>query len=384
MMNKHNNPTIAGGFRQRSRRLIATSVALAAALGAAACGGPSGSESGTGSKPSGAHAKRDGFDPSSLKGISATLSGSGSTFQANFLNSSIDVLAGAVPGVTINYGGGGSGKGKTDLQNGVVDFAGTDSLVKDADRAKYSGELLYFPTVVAPITVPYRLDGVEELRLDGPTLSKIFTRSITSWNDPALVAINTGTKLPATPITVCHRSDASGTTTNFTKFLAAAGGTDWTLGSGDSIDWDPNTQGGAGNAGVAQCVKAKEGAIGYVDYSDAVAQKLVVAEISNADGDFVRPTLDAASAAVAATKINEDLTFDPINAAGEGAYPITSPTWVLVLAGQSDRSRGSALVGFLRFLLTDGQQLASGSGYAPLPETLADAALEQLDRVGLP
>ena len=167
-----------------------------------------------------------------------TLNGSGSTFQKTFDQVAIAAFQQKNSGITVNYAGGGSGKGKTDLQTKTVDFAGTDSLVKDADLASYQGgAILYFPIVAAPITVSFNLSGVSSLQLSGPTVAKIFGGKITKWNDAAIAAENSGVTLPDTNITVVHRADASGTTSNFTKYLVAAGGTDWTLGNGDTVNW---------------------------------------------------------------------------------------------------------------------------------------------------
>jgi ABC-type phosphate transport system substrate-binding protein len=167
-----------------------------------------------------------------------TLNGSGSTFQKTFEQVVIAAFQQKNSGITVNYAGGGSGKGKTDLQTKTVDFAGTDSLVKDADLGSYQGgSILYFPIASAPITVSFNLSGVSSLQLSGPTIAKIFGGKITKWNDAAIAAENSGVSLPDTNITVVHRADASGTTSNFTKYLVAAGGTDWTLGSGDTVNW---------------------------------------------------------------------------------------------------------------------------------------------------
>jgi ABC-type phosphate transport system substrate-binding protein len=168
----------------------------------------------------------------------ATLNGSGSTFQKTFDQVAIQGFQQKNSGVTVNYAGGGTGKGKTDLQTKTVDFAGIDSLVATADLPKYQGgAILYFPTVSAPITVSYNVSGVSNLQLSPSTLAKIFSGKITSWDDPAIKADNPGASLPSTAITVVHRADASGTTSNFTKYLVSAGGSDWTLGSGDTVSW---------------------------------------------------------------------------------------------------------------------------------------------------
>jgi ABC-type phosphate transport system substrate-binding protein len=168
----------------------------------------------------------------------ATLNGSGSTFQKAFDQAVIEAFQKANPGVTVNYAGGGSGKGKTDLQTKTVDFAGTDSTVKPEDLSKYQGgTILYFPTVAGPITVSFNVSGLDSLKLTAPTLAKIFSGKITKWNDAAIAADNPGLTLPDTAITVVHRADASGTTSNFTKYLTSAAGSDWTLGSGDTVTW---------------------------------------------------------------------------------------------------------------------------------------------------
>ena len=166
--------------------------------------------------------------------------------------------------------------------------------------AKFKGgEFLYFPTVAAPITVSYNLDGVDELQLTPDTIAKIFQRQITTWNDPAIAADNPGAKLPATPIVVAHRSDGSGTTENFTKFLVAAAPTDVDARSpGSTVEWPADTQAGNGNAGVAPIVKGTAGAIGYVDLSDAKATGLQFAKVKNKAGKFVEPTLEGAAAAL--------------------------------------------------------------------------------------
>src|SRR5262249_1743212 len=163
---------------------------------------------------------------------------SGSTFQDAFNQKAITEFKTKAPNVAVTYTKSGSGAGKTDLQNKVVQFAGTDSLISDADKPKFQGgTVLYFPTVDAPITGPYNLSGVDKLQLSGETLAGIFSTSVTTWNDPKIAADNPGVNLPNTPIVVVHRSDASGTTNNFTKFLTKAGGGAWTLGSADSINW---------------------------------------------------------------------------------------------------------------------------------------------------
>ena len=308
-----------------------------------------------------------------------TLNGSGSTFQQPFDQAVIQAFVQANPSVKINYAGGGSGKGKQDLSDQVVDFAGTDSLVKDdAAAAMKGGKFLYFPTVAAPITVSYNLSGVDKLQLSADTIANIFERKITKWDDPAIKADNPDATLPGTAITVAHRAEASGTTSNFTNYLVSAAPTAWTLGGGDTVNWPADTQAGNGNGGVAQIISSTAGAIGYVDFSDAKGANLTFASIKNQAGSYVEPSLDGVSAALAQTTVNDDLTYKPLNAAGADTYPIATPTWILVYQNQTDKAKGEAIKAFLTFIYGEGQTIAPTANYAPLPDSLKSKALSQV------
>jgi len=150
------------------------------------------------------------------------------------------------------------------------------------------------------------------------------------------------------------------------------------------VQWPANNQAGTGNAGVAQAVAGTDGAIGYVDYSDAKAADLTYAQIKNADGQYVEASLDGASAAIAGATVNADLTYDPIYTKGATAYPITSPTYEIVYANQTDKEKGAATVAFLQFMLTDGQDLAEGVDYAKLPDSMRNQAIAQLSKIEVP
>jgi phosphate transport system substrate-binding protein len=258
--------------------------------------------------------------------------------------------------------------------------------VKPEDVPKYKGgELLYFPTVAGPITISYNLPDVKTLKLSPDTIAAIFQRDVKTWDAAPIKADNPGVTLPSTAITVVHRSDGSGTTENFTKFLVAAAPS-WKLKSGSTVEWPADTEAAAGNQGVASAVKSssKTGQIGYVDLSDAKAAILQTAQVKNKAGMFVGPTVAGAEAAVAGTTIKDDLTYNPLWADGDKAYPITSPTWILAYKNQTDKAKAEALVGFLRHLLTAGQDLANSIDYAKLPTTLRDKAIAQLDKVVIP
>ncbi len=199
-----------------------------------------------------------GLDYSKLSG---SLVASGATFPKSFYDEAIANLATTAPNLTVEYGGGGSGKGRSDLQEKVVDFAGTDGVVKAEDIAKFTGgEFVYVPTVIAPITMSYNLPGVDTLQLSPATIAGIYQLTITNWNDAAIAADNPGVTLPDQAIVAARRADGSGTTENFTKFLKAAVGPDaggtWALGSGSTVEWPAGTQAGDGNSGVAQLVKS--------------------------------------------------------------------------------------------------------------------------------
>ncbi len=349
-------------------------VLLAAVVVASAC-------SSSANDPSGGSGGPEGTTPaSSALGVEATLNGSGATFPKAFYEEAIaDFSGGVAPDVVVNYGGGGSGKGKRDLADQIVQWAGTDSLVSSADKGNFKGgAFLYFPTVAAPITVSYNVAGVRELDLSPDTVAGIFQSDITTWDAPEIRADNPAATLPSLPITVVHRSDGSGTTANFTSYLAAAAPDTWRLEPGDSVNWPTSTQAGNGNNGVAQIIAQTDGSIGYVDFSDARATGLTFASIENRDGQFVAPTLEGASAALAGAVVREDLTYDALDASGPDAYPITASTYLIAYVDQPDRALGDALEGWISYLLTDGQDLAPTVDFAPLPDSLRQRAIAQL------
>jgi phosphate transport system substrate-binding protein len=320
--------------------------------------------------------------------LKATLNSSGSSFAKIYLEEAITNFTKTNPGVTINYGAGGSGKGRQDLADQVTDFAASDSPIPAADLPKFKGgAVLYFPFVVAPITVSYNLD-VPKLQLSPDTIAKIFQRQIKMWNDAAIAADNPGVTLPATDIVVAHRSDSSGTTDNFTKFLDRASGATgsgvWTLKSGSTIEWPTDTQAGNGNAGVAQIVQGTPGAIGYIDYADAKTLGLKFASVKNKAGKFVEPTLEAASAAAAGSKVNPDLTFSAPWADGDASYPITFQSFILVYKKQADKNKGLATEAFIRYVLGDGQKITTALNYGPVPADLITKEIAQLGLIELP
>ncbi|MEZ5145254.1 MAG: phosphate ABC transporter substrate-binding protein PstS [Acidimicrobiales bacterium] len=343
----------------------------------AACGKKEETGGGTGSTTGGTAAGGS----ADVANLSGKLQGSGATFPKPFYEEVKASLQKSAPKLTVDYAGGGSGKGKQDLADNVVDFAGSDSPVAEADLSKFKGgAILYTPTVAAPITVSYNLSGVDKLQLSPDVLANIFQKKITTWNNAAIAGDNPGVTLPSEPIVTVVRSDGSGTSSNFSKYLKAAS-PEFTIEPGDSPKWPEGTQTGNGNAGVAQAVKSTAGAIGYVDYSDAKATGLTFASIKNKAGSYVAPSLDGASAALAGAKINLDLTYNALNADGAEAYPITAGTWIIIYQKQPDATKGTNLKGYLNYILTDGQALAEGVDYAKLPANLQQQAVAQLSKI---
>jgi phosphate transport system substrate-binding protein len=358
----------------RRRRQVATAGFAVVAIGLAACSSSSSSSSSAASTGS--------SSASSSASLSGTLNGSGSTFQTVFQQAAISAFKSVQPGMTVNYGSGGSGKGRTDLASGVVNYAGSDSPIPAAETANFKGKsVLYFPVIIGPITLAYNLSGVSNLKLDPTAIANIFQGKITKWNDAAIAADNPGVSLPSTPITTAVRSDSSGTTQNFTLFLKDAVPSVWTLGSSSTIKWPTTSRAGNGNPGVAQVVKSTSGAIGYVDYSTAKATGLSVASVKNKDGAYIAPSPASASAAAAGVTPASDLTFAAAWAPGANAYPITYQSWVLVYATQPNANDAAMLKAYLGYLLGSGQQLLGNLGYAPLPSSLDQMATAQLSKI---
>jgi phosphate transport system substrate-binding protein len=306
----------------------------------------------------------------------ATLDASGATFQKAFQEVAIEGYTKANPRTKIN-----SGKGRQDFADQVVDFACTDAPYKDADLGKVKGgDFFYIPNVLGAITVSFNVEGVDKLNLSAEVLAKIFQRDIKKWNDPAIAADNKDAKLPDADIVVAHRSDGSGTTENFTKYLDKASGGAWKLKAGSTVEWPADTQAGNGNGGVAQIVKSTKGAIGYVDLSDAKASGLKYAAIKNQAGKFADPTAESVSAAGDGIEVNDKLLFSALDAKGDAAYPITAQSWCMIYA--KPKANAGALKAYFKYMLTDGQKLLPEIDFAPIPKSLQDKALAQLDKVG--
>jgi phosphate transport system substrate-binding protein len=350
-----------------------------------ACGGDSSTKTtpstGSGAAASSAAPKMD------YSKLSGTLTADGSSFANTYYQKVITQFASSAAGLKVTYTASSSGQGRADLGNKLEDWIGTDAPPSASDPPFQGGPTLLFPTTAGAITVSYHVTGIdkEKLQLSPDTIAKIFEGQVTTWNDPVIKADNPDLTLPATPIAPVRRSDGSGTTQNFTKYLVAASPTVWTLGTDKDLGdkWPKGFLAEKGSAAEATTIATTEGAIGYVDLPDAVNNDaLGFAKIKNSGGTYVDP-IDAAGteAAVAGAAVKDDLSFDPLNGKDAKAYPITGPTYILVYAKQADQAHVDNLKGWLNFVLTDGQNLASDLGYTKLPDSLAAKALTQLGKI---
>ena len=377
----------------RTATLRTTAVAIAV-LGLLDACGDSGSSATTSSTP-GATAVCQGTTakPGYTNGIAAqpspatSLSGAGSTFVAPMM--SVWTSAYASNGVQVAYQGIGSGGGIKQIQAGTVDFGDSDAYMKDSDIALAKGPILQIPVVLAPVVVIYNLSGVATgLKLNGETLGKIFAGQITSWNDPAIQGQNSGVQLPNQPIATVHRSDGSGTTDIFTDFLTkespswvtALGGADKSRGK--TVAW-PNGIGGKGNDGVSGAVGQTPGSIGYVELGYALTQHLTYADVKNKAGAYIEPCNQTVLAATNGVTYPADLRFDLTDGSDPHAYPITGTTWTLIYQNQMAAPKAAALINFLSWVLTTGQDMTASVNYQPLGKDLQQKCIDQLKKMTL-
>ena len=313
------------------------------------------------------------------------LNGAGATFPYPIYSKWFSDYATAT-GVKINYQSIGSGGGIRQLTEGTVDFGASDAPMSDTEMAKMKSPVLHFPTVLGAVVITYNIPGLTKaIRLTGPVVADIFAGRITKWNDARIASLNAGLKLPSTDILVVHRSDGSGTTYIFSDYLSNVSPA-WAQspGKGKELAW-PVGVGGKGNEGVAGQVKQLPGAIGYVELAYAKQNSLPFADLQNASGEFVTPTIESVTtaAAAAASKLpaNTDYRLSIVNAAGKGAYPISSFTFLLVHQTQPDATKGKKLVDFLRWYLRNGEKSAASLDYAPLPASMIAQLEKRLNTI---
>jgi phosphate transport system substrate-binding protein len=327
-------------------------------------------------------------DTTAAGGVSSgvDLTGAGATFPQPIYNKWFNDYA-TKTGIKINYQSIGSGGGVRQIIEQTVDFGATDGPMSDEElsRAK-GGPILHIPTVLGADVITYNVPGVPHgLKLTGEAIADIFLGKIKKWNDPRIATLNAGVTLPNTDILVVHRSDGSGTTYIFTDYLATVS-PEWSrvVGRGKEVKW-PAGIGAKGNEGVAGQVKQTPGSIGYVELAYAKQNRLAYAQVRNAAGQYVEPTIESitAAAAGAASKLppNTDYRVSIVNAPGVSAYPISSFTWLLVYRNPADSVKGRKLNEFLRWALTEGERSAAALDYAPLPAAVSQQLLTRLDSI---
>jgi phosphate transport system substrate-binding protein len=312
-----------------------------------------------------------------------TINGAGATFPYPIYSKWFSEYGKEHPDVQINYQSIGSGGGIRQLSAQTVFFGATDGPMTEDQLLAAPSRILHFPTVLGGVVPVYNLPEAGELKFSGPLLANIFLGKVTKWNDGAIAAENPGVNLPATDITVVHRADGSGTSYIFCDFLAKTS-PEWKskVGVATAVSW-PTGVGGKGNEGVAGLVKQTPGSIGYVELIYASQNGIAYGAVKNMAGQYVKASLESVTAAAASTegKMPADFRVSIANAPGQGSYPISSFTWLLLYEHNGDSGRAKAMTDFVRWAITDGQKYANELGYAPLPQSVVKLELAALAKV---
>jgi phosphate transport system substrate-binding protein len=359
-------------------RLAAVGVAASGALLLAGCGAanetapPAGGDSAT-------------------SDVSGTIAGAGASSQQAAMEAWIAGFSGVAPDVTVNYDPTGSGAGRTQFTAGAVQFAGSDAALDEEELPAAQqvcggpDNVIQVPLYISPIAVVFNLEGVDNVQMSSATIAKVFNRQITTWNDPAIAAENPGVQLPATPITPVNRADESGTTENFTEYLAATAGADWP----HEPDGNWPVQGGEaaqGTSGVVGAVQGGQGTIGYADLSQAGELGTVDVQVGE---DYVDPTPEAAAAIVEASprvegqgKYNFAVELARENPAA-GTYPVVLVSYTIACTQYSDPAQADAVRTFLSYMAgQEGQSTASGNaGNAPISESQRSTFQPAIDAI---
>jgi phosphate transport system substrate-binding protein len=298
------------------------------------------------------------------------INGAGATFPYPIYSKWFDEFGKKHPDLHFNYQSVGSGAGIRQVSEMTVDFGATDGPMNDDQLKASKQKLLHFPTVLGAVVPTYNISEVKgEIKFTGAVLAKIFLGQITKWNDPEIVKANPDLKMPEKEIIVVHRSDGSGTSYIWTDFLSKVS-PDWLqkVGKGTAVNW-PVGLGGKGNEGVSGLVKQTPYAIGYVELIYAIQNKMEYGKVQNQAGNFVKATLESVSQAAAGVvkSMPDDFRVSITDAPGQGVYPISSFTWLLIPEEIKDPKKGKAIVEFLKWMLHDGQSLAESLFYAKLP-----------------
>jgi phosphate transport system substrate-binding protein len=316
------------------------------------------------------------------------INGAGATFPYPIYSKWFDVYHTKNPNLQINYQSVGSGAGIKQVTEGTVDFGATDGPMNDdqlkAYQDKHGSGILHFPTVLGAVVPTYNVAGVSgAVNFTPDALAGIFLGKITKWNDPALTGANKGVSLPAADIVVVHRSDGSGTSYVWTDYLSKVSD-EWKgkVSKGTSVNW-PVGLGGKGNEGVTGLVKQTPNSIGYVELIYAVQNNIPYGSVKNSSGNFVKADLASvtAAAAGAAKEMPDDFRVSITNASGKTAYPISSFTWLLIPQKFQDGGKRDAMKGFLKWMLSDGQDSVEALSYARLPKEVVEKEKKAINNI---
>ena len=316
--------------------------------------------------------------PSNLSG---TLNGIGSSAQGAAQTVWAAGFQTANPKVTVNYDPQGSGAGRTSFISGAADFAGSDAALKDTELAgTFAGcaagsKGIDLPVYISPIAIAYNVDGVKDLKLDADTIAGIFSGAITTWNDPKIAALNSGASLPSAPITVVHRSDDSGTTQNFTDYLAANAPTVWTKPAAQTFPYQVGDA-AKGTSGVADATKNAKNSITYIDESGSAGLSIAQLKVGST---FTKISASGAAAVVAASPIASGRATNDLAIAidrkdtSKGAWPLVLVSYVIACQQYKDAAKADLVKGYVDYIITDAAQKAANAqaGSAPLSKDLA-------------
>lgn len=290
------------------------------------------------------------------------------------------------PQLQFNFQSTGSGTGIERFTQGVVDFAASDIAMTDEQIAKISRGVVLLPMTAGSIVLGYNLPGVEEVKLSRAAYVDIFSGKITNWNDPKIAQANPGVNLPDQKITVVHRSDGSGTTAVFTKHLSEVS-PEWkqTIGSATTVQWPSGAGktfvGGRGNEGVTALIAQTPGAIGFLEYSFATKANLSRAALENKAGQFIAPSNESGSQALAQVELPDNLRVFITDPPGEASYPIVTYTWMLLYQNYDDPNKAIAMEAMIQYCLTDGQKQSARLGYIELPPNVVKRVAAAADQI---
>ena len=307
----------------------------------------------------------------SFSAAATDITGAGSTFAYAIYTKWAEGYQ-AKTGNKVNYQGIGSSGGVKQIKGKTVDFAGSDAPLKEEELD--AAHLVQIPTVMGGVTIVMNVPGIEsgKLKLDGATAADIFRGAITKWNDPAIAKLNPGVALPDLAITVANRSDGSGTTYAFSNYLAKQSMAFMReVGAGNTVNWPANAVGGKGNPGVAANVEKIKGAIGYVDFSDAMKNNMKFVALKNRAGEFIVPSQKSVADAAAGANFKvRGMAPDLLDQPAKNAWPITTATFVLAYEKGADAAKQKTIVDFFTWSLNNGQKEAADLGYVALPASV--------------